>query len=68
MILAARPGFSISPLVAVWLVAVFVQARRRATFLAGQNREPQRQAEQAAADERVRIAGSYTTSSPTISV
>jgi signal transduction histidine kinase len=56
MILAARQGLSIFPLLAFWLVGVFVQTRRRAASLAGRNAALQRQAEHAAADERARIA------------
>jgi len=43
-------------LVAVWLAGVVVHARRRAVELAAQSAASQRQAEQATADERARIA------------
>jgi len=43
-------------LLAFWLVGVFVRARRQATALAAQSADLQRQAEQAAATERARIA------------
>jgi signal transduction histidine kinase len=43
-------------LVAFWLAGVFVRARRQAVSLAVRSAELQRQAEQAAADERARIA------------
>jgi signal transduction histidine kinase len=56
LILAARVGLSIIPLLACWLAGVFVHTRRRAASLAGQNAALQRQAEQAAAGERARIA------------
>jgi signal transduction histidine kinase len=56
MILAARAGLSIIPLLVFWLVGWFVHTRRRAAFLAARNASLQRQSEQAAADERARIA------------
>jgi signal transduction histidine kinase len=56
LILAIRPGLSVIPLLVCALVGVFVRARRRATFLDGQNAALQRKAEQAAADERAGIA------------
>ena len=43
-------------LLAFWLAGVFVRARRQAAALAERNAAVQRQAEQAAADERARIA------------
>jgi signal transduction histidine kinase len=43
-------------LLAFWLAGVFVHARRRATALAARSDALQRQAEQATADERARIA------------
>lgn len=56
MLLIARPGLSLIPVVAIWLVGVFVRTRRRASALEGHNASLARQAEQAAADERARIA------------
>jgi signal transduction histidine kinase len=44
-------------LLAFWLVGVLIHARRQAASLAGRNAALQRQAEQAAAAERARIAG-----------
>jgi signal transduction histidine kinase len=49
-------GLSLIPILACWLAGVLVRARRRATSLAGHNAALQRQAEQAAATERARIA------------
>jgi len=49
-------GVSLVPLLAFWLAGVLVRARRRAASLAARNTALQRQAEQAAAAERVRIA------------
>ena len=53
MIIAARSGLSVIPLVAAWLVGVFVYTR---ASLTARNAVLQQQAEQAAADERTRIA------------
>ena len=47
---------SFIPILGFWLVGVLVRARRRATSLARRNAALQRQAEQAAAAERTRIA------------
>jgi signal transduction histidine kinase len=49
-------GLSVIPILAFWLAGVLVRARRRAAALAGRNAALQRQAEQAAAAERTRIA------------
>jgi len=49
-------GLSVIPILAFWLAGVLVRARRRAAALAGRNAALQRQAEQAAATERTRIA------------
>jgi signal transduction histidine kinase len=49
-------GLSVIPILAFWLAGVLVRARRRAATLAGRNAALQRQAEQAAAAERGRIA------------
>jgi signal transduction histidine kinase len=49
-------GLSVILLLAFWLAGVFVHARRQAAALAGRNAALQRLAEQAAADERARIA------------
>ena len=49
-------GLSAIPILAFWLAGVLVRARRRVTALAGRNAELQRQAKQAAAAERARIA------------
>jgi signal transduction histidine kinase len=53
-------GASISlasiPLLAFWLAGVLIRARRQSAALAGRNAALQRQAEQAAAAERTRIA------------
>jgi signal transduction histidine kinase len=49
-------GLSVIPILAFWLAGVLVRARRRAASLAGRNAALQRQAEQAAATERGRIA------------
>jgi len=47
---------SVIPLLAFWLAGVLVRARRQAASLAARNAALQRQAEQAAAAERARIA------------
>jgi signal transduction histidine kinase len=49
-------GLSVIPLLVFWLVGVLVRARRQSVALAGRNAALQRQAEQAAAAERARIA------------
>jgi signal transduction histidine kinase len=49
-------GLSVIPLLAFWLVGVLVRARRQAASLTARNAALQRQAEQAAAAERTRIA------------
>ena len=56
IVIAARPGLSVIPLVAAWLVGVFVYTRSRAASLTARNVELQQRAEEAAADERTRIA------------
>ena len=53
MIIAVRSGLSVIPLVAAWLVGVFVYAR---ASLMARNAALQQRAEQAAAAERTRIA------------
>ncbi len=55
---ASGPGvlLSLLQLVAFWLAGVFVRDRRQAAWLAARSEELQRQAEQAAAAERARIA------------
>ncbi len=47
---------SVIPVLAAWAIGVLVRGRRRATALARRNAALQRQAEQAAAAERARIA------------
>ena len=54
--IAARPGVSVIPLLAAWLVGVFVSTRGRAASLTARNAVLQQQAEQAAEAERTRIA------------
>ena len=49
-------GLDILAILACWLAGVFVRARRQSLALAGRNAELQRQAAQAAAAERARIA------------
>jgi signal transduction histidine kinase len=56
IVIAARPGLSIIPLLAAWLVGVFVQTRGWAASLAAKNAALQQQAERTAAEERTRIA------------
>jgi signal transduction histidine kinase len=56
IVIAARPGLSVIPLLAAWLVGVFVQTRSWAASLAAKNAALQGQAEQAAETERTRIA------------
>lgn len=56
LVLAARPAFSVFPLLAFGFVGVFVHVRRRSVLLADRNAALQRQAEQAADAERARIA------------
>jgi signal transduction histidine kinase len=53
---AAGVALSSFQLLAFWLAGVFVRARRQATSLAAQSASLRRQAEQAAAAERARIA------------
>jgi len=53
MFIAARSGLSVIPLLAAWLVGVFVYTR---ASLTARNAVLRQQAEQAAATERVRIA------------
>ena len=53
---SAAVALSSLQLVAFWLAGVFVRDRRQATWLAARSEELQRQAEQAAAAERARIA------------
>jgi signal transduction histidine kinase len=50
------PWFLAGVIAAFWLAGVFVRGRRQAAALAEHNLALQRQAEQAAAAERVRIA------------
>jgi signal transduction histidine kinase len=52
----AAVGLALLQLLAFWLAGVFVHARRRAVSLAARSAASQRQAEQAAAAERARIA------------
>jgi signal transduction histidine kinase len=52
----ASLGLSVIPILAFWLAGVLVRARRQAASLAARNSALQRQAEQAAAAERTRIA------------
>ena len=56
VILSARSGLSVIPIVAFWLAGVLVRARLQAASLARRNEALQQQAEQAAAAERTRIA------------
>jgi signal transduction histidine kinase len=56
LILIARPGLSLVPLLAFWLSGVFVRTGRRSLVLTGRNAALQQQAEQAADAERARIA------------
>ncbi len=56
VILSARAGLSIIPILGFWLVGVLVRARRQSVVLAERNAALKRQAEQAAAAERARIA------------
>lgn len=56
MILSARQGYSLGLVFAFWLAGVLVHARRRGASLAAKNTALQREAEQAAAAERTRIA------------
>ena len=56
VILSARSGLSVIPILAFWLAGVLVRARRQAASLARRNEALQQQAEQAAAAERTRIA------------
>jgi signal transduction histidine kinase len=56
VILSARSGLSVIPILAFWLAGVLVRARRQAASLARRNAALQQQAEQAAVAERTRIA------------
>jgi signal transduction histidine kinase len=56
IVLSARPGVSVLTIVGFWLVGVLVRGRRQSVALAQRNAALERQAEQAAADERTRIA------------
>jgi signal transduction histidine kinase len=56
IVLSARPGFSVLTIAGFWLVGVLVRVRRQSVALAQRNAALERQAEQAAADERTRIA------------
>ena len=64
MIIAARPSLSFIPLLAAWLVGVFVHTRGRAASLTARNAVLQQRAEQAAAGSAPGSPGSCTTSSP----
>ncbi|HEY6278405.1 MAG TPA: histidine kinase [Streptosporangiaceae bacterium] len=56
VILSARSGLSVVPILGFWLVGVLVRARRQSVALAERNAALERQAERAAAAERARIA------------
>jgi signal transduction histidine kinase len=56
VILSARSGLSVIPILGFWLVGVLVRYRRQAVALAERNAALERQAGQAAAAERARIA------------
>jgi signal transduction histidine kinase len=56
VILSARSGLSVTPILGFWLVGVLVRGRRQSIALAGRNAALERQAEQAADAERARIA------------
>jgi signal transduction histidine kinase len=56
VILSARSGLSVIPVLGFWLIGVLVRARRQSVALAERNAALERQAEQAAATERARIA------------
>jgi signal transduction histidine kinase len=56
VILSARSGLSVTPVLGFWLVGVLVRARRQSITLAERNAALERQAEQAADAERARIA------------
>ncbi len=56
VILSARAGLSVIPIVAFWLLGVLVRARSQSVALAERNTALERQAEQAADAERARIA------------
>jgi signal transduction histidine kinase len=56
LILSARSGLSVIPILGCWLAGVLVRARRQSVALTGRNAALERQAEQAAAAERARIA------------
>jgi signal transduction histidine kinase len=56
MILSARSGLSVIPIVGLWLVGVLVRARRQSVALAERNAALELQAERATTAERARIA------------
>jgi signal transduction histidine kinase len=56
VILSARSGLSVVPIVGFWLVGVLVHAHRQSVALAERNAALERQAERATAVERARIA------------
>jgi signal transduction histidine kinase len=56
VILSARSGLSVTPILGFWLVGVLVRGRRQSIALAARNAALERQAEQAADAERARIA------------
>jgi signal transduction histidine kinase len=56
VILSARSGLSVIPIVGLWLVGVLVRARRQSVALAERNAALERQAERATTAERARIA------------
>jgi signal transduction histidine kinase len=56
IILSARQGLSVLPILGFWLAGVFVRARRQSVALAERNAALERQAERATAAERARIA------------
>ena len=56
IILSARQGLSVIPILGFWLAGVLVRARRESVALAERNAALERQAERAAAAERTRIA------------
>jgi signal transduction histidine kinase len=56
LILAARAGLSVIPLLVFWMIGLFVHARRQSLALSERNAALERQAEHARAAERTRIA------------
>ncbi len=56
VILSARSGLSVTPILGFWLVGVLVRARGQSIALAERNAALERQAERAADTERARIA------------